>query len=130
MKSLIIAGVTIFVLFGLGWFIDQNGYKRCQLEHSQANQAEYVRQAKKIQEAAKQHENDTATIDNLARELNKRMRVKITCPTPPQGDQDGGSRAFSEKVDGAFGRLQSGVDELVLRCDQLNVDAIEANKVR
>lgn len=131
MRNLLGSAVIIIVLYGAYFFIDRNGYQRCQTEHFEADKVEAIKQAQKIKEAAEQHDNDQATIDNFARELTKRVRIHVpVCPTPPQGNQDRGGGVLSEKVDVAFGRLQSGVDEIVMRCDQLNVDAIEANNSR
>lgn len=131
MARLLGLAVIIGVLYGAYFFIDRNGYQRCQQEHAKADKAEAIKQAQKIKEAAERHDEDQLTINNLARDLDKRMRVHIpVCPTSPQGNQNGGSGAFPEKVDRAFGQLQSGVDEIVRRCDQLNVDAIEANNSR
>ena len=131
MRNLLGAALIVGVLYGAYYFIDRNGYQRCKTEQGDADKAEAIKQANKIKEAAEQHDNDQATINALAHDLDKRLRVHIpVCPTSSQGDQDGGSGIFSEKVDAAFGRLQSGVDSLVKRCDEINISAIEANHSR
>jgi len=96
-----------------------------------ANQAIELAYTNKLQTAGVQHDTDQTTIDNLHSAAG-RVRIHIpTCSvsgdTQTIASTDGSAGVLPDRVDAAFANLQSGVDELTKRCDQLNIDAIRIN---
>lgn len=85
------------------------------------------------QQAEAQHATDQLTINRLGNQLaGVRVHLPTSCNAVPgtgqaAADQNGTGGILSDRVDAAFAELQSGVGQLVQRCDQLNIDAIAAN---
>ncbi len=145
--KLVMATVIIALISGAVWKAASDHYGKI-IASVQAAQAEAVAKAqaqqladaanreKIINDAGEQHAKDQLTINRLGAQLDG-MRVHIPtggCPMPQAGtspaDTGGASGVLSAGVDAAFERLQAGVGRLVQRCDQLNIDAAQANKVR
>lgn len=100
-------------------------------EQQTENYEGLVAYAERITKAGADHDKNTRTIRNLARELDG-LRVSFpTCPvsdtTEAGADSGGGGRILSDKLDAAFADLQKETGRLIERCDTLNVDAIRAN---
>jgi len=128
-----------------GWWVTSDYYQAelnaLKVANSNAVNAELLRQqklaadrAEQTRIAEEQHAKDQLVINRLGSELG-RVRVHLPAigcgalPGAGQGatDSNGTSRIFSERVDESFARLQSGVGQLVQRCDQLNIDTIQMN---
>jgi len=109
--------------------------------NSNAVNAELMRQQKQVAERAEQtklaeeqHAQDQLVINRLGNQL---AGVRVKLPTvgcdsvsgagQTTSDSNGTSRILYQRVDAAFARLQTGVGQLIQRCDQINIDAIEAN---
>lgn len=87
----------------------------------------------KIQQAQEANNVNQDTIFRLNNQLHG-LRIHLpTCADTLSanpaavGDKSGTSGLFSERMDAAFERLQSGTSELVRRCDTLNAAAIMSN---
>jgi hypothetical protein len=86
-----------------------------------------IKYAETIKKSQETHDADQIVISTLTSRLNRvRVHVPTNCPTTSK-DSSGNSGVFSDSVDAAFAKLQSGVNELAARCDQLNIDAIRLN---
>jgi len=141
----IYAGLAIVVLLCYGtWYATSDHYQRIiaenavkadkavrdQMERNQKLMADLAEQRRAAEE---KHAKDQLAIDDLAGKLG-RVYVHIPgCGTVPATGQtgtgaDGGGGVLPATVDGLFGRLQERVSALVLRCDQLNIDAIKLNE--
>lgn len=135
MLRLLGVAIIALALYGLYWSIDNGGYERGIEEMTgKYREAEIKRdkeQAERIKTAQEKHDADQKTIARLAADAR---RVRVNFPdcsaiTSSEG-ADGGSRIFQQRIDSAFGKFQQGLEELVLRCDQLNIDSIRANNER
>lgn len=88
---------------------------------------------KKIQAAAEQHSLDQLYVNHLT-DLTHELRIHVpsssaTCRDAKTGKDSGGEAGIlSGKVDAALDKFKSGMDGLIQRCDQLNIDAIQANE--
>jgi len=128
-----------------GWWVTSDHYlaeiNALKVANSNTVNSELLRQQKLAQDRAEltrlaeeQHAKDQLVINRLGNELS-RMRVhlpSVDCNSVSgtgQGitDSNRTSGAFYQRVDAAFAELQSGVGQLIQRCDQLNVEAIAAN---
>lgn len=101
------------------------------IEQQTKNQAALLAYTETIKTAGEQHDKNQTIISGLHDELD-RVHVHIpTCavpkPTEARADSGGGAGVLPNAVDESFARLQSGVDELAKRCDQLNIDTIRLN---
>lgn len=119
------------------WYITSDHYQKriaeIQLETAVAVQAELFAAAAKTKKSEEQHAQYQLVINSLTAKLNQRVRIHIpVCASRPQDseDQHREARALSERVDAAFGRLQTGATQLFSRCDQLNIDAIKSNEAQ
>ena len=143
-KFILILAITCIGGFS-GWWVTSNYYhaeiNALKAENSNAVNAELQRQQKLMADRAEQsrraeaqHALDQLIINRLGTELS-RVRVyvpSVGCGTMPgtgqaATDSNGASRVLYQRVDAAFAELQSGVGQLIQRCDQMNVDAIAAN---
>lgn len=97
-----------------------------------AQRAALLAYGKKLKQAQEQHDNDQATIDDLA-DTARRLRIHLpTCGDHAAGGQNpnGTAGLLPDRVDQGFAALQSRATALFERCDQLNIDAIRANGSR
>lgn len=86
-----------------------------------------IEYAKVVKSSGEQHAKDQDTINRLGRELGG-VRIHLPACDPVAGaHQDGAAGVFSARVDELFTDLQARAGELVQRCDQLNIDAIQQN---
>lgn len=89
--------------------------------------------AAQITTAETQHAKDQLTLNDLRDQLvSVRIHIPIGGCTVSGVSQagtnpDGTTGLLSARVDAAFADLQAGVGRLTARCDQLNIDAIQAN---
>lgn len=117
-------------IYGSYSFVENKGYNRAMAEIEAIENAKLKEHIEKLKQAGEQHEKDQATINRLAGE-SSRVRVKFpVCKSSSEENTDGGSGLLSERMEQGFAELQGKAGELMLRCDQLNIDAIEANKAR
>lgn len=137
---LVVAGAGAFG----GWWVTSDYYQAkinaLKAANSDAVNAQLQRQqklmadrAEQIRLAGEQHALDQLTITRLGNQLaGVRVHVPVSCgPVPGTSqastDSNGTGGILSERVDAAFTELQAGVGQLVQRCDQLNIDAIQVN---
>lgn len=140
--------IAAAALIGAGaygsWYVTSNRYEKIlaeeHLQQSDAVQNQLIENQKvaaahaaQIKTAEEQHAKDQLTLNNLRNQLGSvRIHIPIGgCTKPGTGqagaDPDGTAGILSGRVDAAFADLQAGVDRLTARCDQLNIDAIQAN---
>lgn len=81
----------------------------------------------KVKQSEEQHDKDQATINRLATG-SRRVRVVFPlCPKPGK-DSDAASRVLSDRMGELFAGFQARVGGIIEKCDQINIDAIRANK--
>jgi len=100
-------------------------------EQQEKNRLALLAYAKTITDAGVQHDQDQIIVNRLATDL-QRVRIHIpTCTVPgaaqASADSSGGTGLLPDTVDDAFAILQAGIDRIVTRCAQLNIDARRAN---
>lgn len=123
-----IASVLI-ALYGAYRYVEGKGYDKATQEQKDEQRKGLLAYAERITQAGEQHEKDQVTINRLASE-SSRMRIKFpVCKPSVEENPDRGFRILSDGVEQGFDELQAKAGELMLRCDQLNIDAIEANKI-
>jgi len=140
----------IILLIGLGagslptWWITSSYYQgmisaeheaqqKLVIEQQKQNRLALLAYAKRITEGNDQHDKDQIAINRLAADA-RRVSVHFpACPVPgaaePEGNIGGASGVLSNPVDAYFAEFQDGVGALIEKCEQLNIDAIRANKV-
>ena len=111
--------------------VKEDEIARQQLEHLRLLATEHAEKSRLVEE---QHAADQITITRLGNQL---AGVRIHIPSVSCGavfgtsqtaaDSNGAGGILSEQVDAAFAELQTGVGQLVQRCDQLNIDAAQVN---
>lgn len=110
---------------------EHEAQQRNVIEQQEKNRLAFLAYAETITTSGAQHDKDTVTIRNLARE-SERLRINFpTCPVPgtTEAGADSGEagRVLPNTVDALFERLQSRTGELVEEADFLNIDAIRMN---
>jgi hypothetical protein len=142
---ILIAAVALIGAGAYGsWYVTRDHYEKILAdEHLQQaaavqnqlieNQKLAAAHAAQITTTETQHAKDQLTLNALRDQLD-RVRIHIPiggCATPGAGqagaDPDRTTGLLSERVDAAFADLQAGVGRLTARCDQLNIDARQAN---
>lgn len=111
-----------------------NGYNKAVVEQQQVQLQYTLEYAKEIRDAAQQHQKDINTISNLHSTISG-LQVDVpeySCSSSTGTSESGdkGSRIFPNKIQTAFDNFTAGVAQLILECDQLNVNAIEVNGVK
>ena len=131
MQSVILRYLTVIGIIALAGFGAYSyGKYVANLERDKIEKVANDKLAKSIKEAAEKHDNDQATINNLALVLAKRLRDKITiCPTQKR-DQGGASGLAATGVDEAYYRLRDSGTEIIKRCAEMNIDVVETNRSR
>ena len=94
-------------------------------------------QVDQIKDAGETHAKDQILINTLSDSLHtERLRKPVhipvitQCPDGKAGSStDRASGVLSDRVDAAFANFQDGVDGLIRRCDQLNIDTKQMNEV-
>jgi len=143
-KFIVILVVAGSAAFG-AWYVTSDHYEaiiaRHALDDATTVNAELRRVQKSLDDrietirlAEEQHATDQITITRLGNQLaGVRIHIpSVSCDPVPGISQtaahsNGAGGILSERVDAAFAQLQSGVGQLVQRCDQLNIDAIQVN---
>lgn len=136
-------GLAALIAFGT-WYATSDHYEKLIAQKQilvgkavqaqlQANQDLLAANAALRSKAEENHAKDQLVVNDLTARLDG-VRVHIpTCrgamPTADATSKnpDGGCGLLSDRVDAAFERLQEGVGVLILRCAQLNIDAIQSN---
>lgn len=147
--KIVVVTIVIALLMSITWKAASDHYGKL-IAATQAAQEEAVSKMqaqqladaaareKLIHEAGDQHAKDQLRINDLAAQLNG---VRIHFPegasgrSLPQGgissgDQNGTCRMASARADEYMAEAQREIDRIGQRCAQLNIDAIQANKVR
>lgn len=120
---------VLIALYGAYRYVEGKGYEKATQEQKDEQRKGLLAYAERITQAGEQHEKDQDTINHLASE-SSRMRIKFpVCKSPVEENPNGGSWSLPNRVEQDFADLQAKAGELMLRCDQLNIDAIEANKI-
>lgn len=119
------------VAFGT-WYVTSDHYQKemaqYQLEAAKVVIAQAEEHAAKLKKAGEQHATDQSTINTLRNAERVRIHIPVDCSVPDASqDQDGRAGVLSARVDEAFEKFQSGVEQLIFRCDQLNIDARASN---
>lgn len=128
LRAALLAIISLSI-YGLYFFIENKGYNRAIAEMNAIENTKLQEHIEKLKLAGEQHEKDQATITRLANE-SSRVRVKFPiCKSSVEENTDGGNGILSDRMEQGFAELQGKVGELMLRCDKLNIDAIESNKV-
>ena len=121
--GLFLAGLSV------GWVT--RGWKAESAEKavSDANLAYALESAKLVQQKEIEHDTNQGIIDSLSVAARGRVRIIFPkCADAKNSNKNGEARAFPDRVDESFGRFQERVGDVMKRCDQLNIDAIRANK--
>ena len=143
MKLALAAGVIALSCYGT-WYATSDHYEKLAAQVEVENGKEVAAQqatvillmaadAAQRTEARVQHAKDQLVLNALAARNNS-MHVSFagSCGGVQAGskegsDTGGGGGVLHESVDSLFADLQRRTDAIILRCDQLNNDAIERN---
>jgi hypothetical protein len=127
------------------WYITSDHYQKViaqhQVELDKAVDAERGKNVKELADSAakfklaeEQHAKDQLLINQRDAYIDGvRIHIPTSCgavPSPAKSgaNTDGSADVFSRRVDEAFRHLQEGVEQrIVIRCAQLNIDAIQSN---
>jgi hypothetical protein len=141
-KYYLAAGILALACYGT-WYATSDHYEKkiAEVQLSMAgavqtqlvaNQVESDAKAALIQKGVDQHEKDQLVINRLHNDVSGLQVTGICRSTLPSTNQasegtDAAGGVLSSRVDEEFARLQKRTDELIQRCDQLNIDAIRLN---
>lgn len=130
MLRLLVVTAILLAVYGSYSYVENKGYNRAKAEMEAVDNLKLKDHIEKLKQAGEQHEKDQSTINRLSVE-SSRLRVKFpVCNSSSEENTDGGTRILSDRMEQGFAELQGKVGEMMLRCDQLNIDAIESNKVQ
>ena len=94
-----------------------------------------LEQADKVRQGEIQHEKDLQAIASAVAAADSirvhfsRTACTLPSTTQTRPDTSGAGGAVPPTVDGLFADFQARVGKIIERCDKLNVDAIESNRV-
>lgn len=135
------AVAAILLVLGGVWYVYHLGYKAGsnevqvqwdadKIKRDEAQVAALIAYADRIRQGVEEHAKQQVIINGLTADAG-RVHIHLpACPgnTAPAGQNpDGSAGLLSDRVDQGFARLQERVGRLFARCDQLNIDAIQAN---
>lgn len=114
-------------LYGAYIYVESKVYDKATQEQKEEQRKGLLAYAERITQAGEQHDKDQDTINRLSA---NRVRIKFpVCKPPVEENTNGGCGILPDRVEQGFDEFQAKAGELMLRCDQLNIDAIEANKI-
>ena len=119
--------VSVAAVFGLLYAAYAYGKHVEHLEMEEKATAGLLAYAERIVLSGVQNDKDQLTINNLSADV-KRLRIKIPAVCHEATTHTGGAgRTLSDDMENALAEFTDQVGQLILRCDQLNIDAVRAN---